>query len=338
VRQIELPGDFHLLVGRDVQSGVQMRNLLGDALLWAGMIALGLGTLGAWAVRRIFAVTLANISETAAAVAAGDFERRVRRSGNGDEFDKIADTINEMLDTIGRLMDGVRQVSNAIAHDLRTPIARARTRLEEAATHARSEADLRAALERAIADLDGLTAIFEALLRIAEIEAGNRRAAFGDVDLAPLLLDMADLYGAVAEERGIALRTEVPESVPVSGDRDMLQQALANLIDNALKFAPAGSVVQVGAGIAGETVAVWVADQGPGIPEADRGHATDRFFRGESARSTPGSGLGLALVQAVTTLHGGRLELGDNAPGLRATITLRRRPVPAVALTPQAAS
>jgi signal transduction histidine kinase len=323
VHQFELPGGFHLLVGRDVDVRAQMTRLLTDALLWAVGVALLVGTLGALAVRSLFRITIADVSATATAISAGDLTRRVRLSGRGDEFDQLAETINDMLDRIARLMDGVRQVSNAIAHDLRTPIARARARLEDAAVHASSEAELHAAIDRAVADLDGVIAIFQALLRIAEIEAGARRSAFAPLDLSPLLLDLAELYSAAAEERGQHFAYDIPEHLPAYGDREMLQQAVANLLDNALKFSPPGSTVCITAGAApGSGVFISVADQGPGIPEADRARATERFFRGESARSTPGSGLGLALVQAVATLHGGTLRLEDARPGLRATLTL----------------
>jgi len=331
LHRYDLPREFHLLVGRDVEAHAQMARLLTDALLWAAGIALLLGTIGALAVRGLFRMTLADVSATAAAISAGDLTRRVRVGGRGDEFDRLAETINDMLDRIGRLMDGVRQVSNAIAHDLRTPIARARARLEDATAHASGEADLRAAIERAEADLDGVIAIFQALLRIAEIEAGARRSAFADLDLTPLLLDLADLYGAAAEERGQRLVPVIPAALPAYGDRDMIQQAVANLLDNALKFSPGGGVIRLAATAEpGQGIHVTVADQGPGIPDADRARATQRFFRGESARSTPGSGLGLSLVQAVATLHGGVLLLEDNGPGLRATMTLNTRPPPRV--------
>jgi hypothetical protein len=326
VRQFQLAGGFHLLVGRDVEVRRQMVRLLTDALLWSAGVMLVLGTAGAVAVRGLFRFTLADVSATAAAISAGDLTRRVRVSGRGDEFDLLAETINDMLERIGRLMDGVRQVSNAIAHDLRTPIARARVRLEDAATHAQNEADLRAAIERAQADLDGVVAVFQALLRIAEIEAGARRSAFAPFDLAPVLLDLADLYGAVAEERGQRLVVDIAPAVPAFGDRDMIQQAVANLLDNALKFTPASGLIRLSATAEpGEGVRIVVADQGPGIPEADRARATERFFRGESARNTPGSGLGLALVQAVVTLHGGWLRLEDNHPGLCAEMRISAR-------------
>jgi signal transduction histidine kinase len=205
---------------------------------------------------------------------------------------------------------------------LRTPITRARARLEDAASHASSETELRAAVERAVSDLDGVTSVFQALMRIAEIEVGARRSAFADVDLGPLLADLAELYGAVAEENGLSLHLSVPDTLTILGDRDMLQQAVANLLDNAIKFSPDGGEIRLEASAADRLVRISVADQGPGIPEADRPRATERFFRGEQARHTPGSGLGLALVQAVASLHEGSLFLDDAAPGLRATMTV----------------
>jgi signal transduction histidine kinase len=321
VQRYELPGGFHLLIGRDVQVRAQLRTLLTDALLWAVVVVLLMATVGALVVRNLFRRTLANISATAAAIAGGDFAQRVRLTGRGDEFDQVADVINDMLDRIGRLMDGVRQVSNAIAHDLRTPITRARARLEDAALHAETPDDLRAAIERATLDLDGIVAVFQALLRIAEIEAGSRRSSFARLDLAPLLAEVADLYSAVAEERGIALTLEMPSAVPAYADKAMLQQAIANLVDNAVKFSPEGGTVRLTASVS-TMVFIAVADQGPGIPLDEREKATDRFYRGESARSTPGSGLGLSLVLAVAHLHGGVLRLEDNRPGLRAVLVL----------------
>ncbi len=322
VQSYTLPGGFHLLIGRDIRVRVQLRTLLTHALLWALLVVLAMASIGALVVRGLFRRRLASVSATATAIAGGDFAQRVRLSGRGDEFDQLADTINDMLERIGRLMEGVRDVSNAIAHDLRTPITRARARLEDAALHAGTETELRAAIERATADLDGIVAVFQALLRIAEIEAGSRRSAFDWLDLAPLLAGVADLYGAVAEDKGVSLSLQTPERLPAYGDRELIQQAAANLVDNAVKFSPVGGQVRLSASVAPDGVQIAVADEGPGIPAADRERATERFFRGETARNSPGAGLGLALVQAVAQLHGGSLELRDAAPGLIAVLTL----------------
>ena len=328
VRRFDMPGGSHLLVGRDVRTRLALRNLLTDALFWAVLVLLLLAGAGALLMNRLFRSMLANVSATSAAIAAGDLSRRVQHSGRGDEFDNLAETINDMLDRIARLMDGVRQVSNAIAHDLRTPIARARARLEYANEHATTEGDLRAAVERAQTDLDGVAQIFQALLRIAEIEAGARRSAFADFDLSPVLEGLSELYGALAEDAGLELRLTVPAVLAVHGDRELLQQAVANLLDNAIKFSPSGGVVRLEAAVQGTEVRVMVADQGPGIPETDRQRAVQRFFRGEQARNTPGSGLGLALVSAVANLHGGGLLLEDNGPGLRAVLSVQAQARP----------
>jgi signal transduction histidine kinase len=322
VRRFNLPGGFLLLVGRDVRGPQQLKRLLPGTLIWCAVLMTVLGLAGGLVMRNLFRRMVADVSATAEAISRGELGHRVRRSGRGDEFDRMAEAINTMLDRIARLMDGVRQVSNSIAHDLRTPITRARARLEDAAYHAQGEPELRAAVERAVADLDGVTAVFQALMRIAEIEAGSRRSAFAEIDLGPLLADLAELYGALAEEQGLTLRLDVPDTLPAFGDRDLVQQAVANLLDNAIKFSPQRTQIRLSAYVSDRKIRISVADQGPGIPEADRERAAERFFRGEQARSTPGSGLGLALVQAVATLHDGALLLEDARPGLRATLSL----------------
>ena len=327
VQRFDLADGSHLLVGRDVETRTPLRALLTSALLWSVALLVVLGIVGGLVMQRLFRRMIASVTVTAGAIAQGDLSRRVRVTGRGDEFDRLAETINDMLDRIGRLMDGVRAVSNSIAHDLRTPIARARARLEDAGDHAEGTDELRAAVGRAVADLDGVTAIFDALLRIAETEAGTRRAAFADLDLTPLINDLSELYTAPAEERGLTLVCRAVEPLPVHGDRDLIGQALVNLLDNALKFSPPGGTVQLMGANTPAGVTLVVQDSGPGIPDADRARATERFFRGEQARQTPGSGLGLALVDAVANLHAGRLALEDARPGLRAVLTLPARPV-----------
>jgi signal transduction histidine kinase len=322
----QLPSGFRLMIGRDVAVRARLNVLLTDALIWTLAIVAGVALLGGRIVRNLFLASIANVSVTASAIAMGDLTRRVRRSGRGDELDQLADVINDMLDRISRLMDGVRQVSNAIAHDLRTPIARARSRLEEASLRAKTPDELHAAIDRAVADLDGVASIFQALLRISEIEAGSRRSSFAALDAGPPLRDVAELYEAIAEERGVTLALRLTGPLPLFGDRALVQQAVANLVDNALKFAPAGSTVTLDGAREGDGVRICVVDQGPGIPAEERGRAVERFYRGEAARSTPGSGLGLALVSAVAQLHGGLLRLEDAAPGLRATLTFPPHP------------
>jgi signal transduction histidine kinase len=322
LRAYDLPGGYQLLVGRDVRAPARLRRVLQAGLLWAMGIMTVMGTIGAFVIRSLFRRMIRDISATTRAIAKGDLTRRVPKTGDGDEFDELANIINDMLDRITRLMDGVRQVSNSIAHDLRTPITRARTRLEDAAMNARTQDDLRGAIERATDDLDGIVAVFQALLRIAEIEAGASRSAFTTLDVAPVLLDIDELYHAVAEERGIDLHTNITGPLPLWGDRELIQQAIANLLDNALKFSPSNTQITFIAMQHNDAIEISIADQGPGISEADRERAVERFFRAESARNTSGSGLGLALVAAVAHLHNGTLRLRDNHPGLRAIISI----------------
>jgi signal transduction histidine kinase len=316
---LDLPDGGRLLVGRDVKQRLELRELVADAVLYGSGLAVFLAGIGGVLVRRLLQSRIAPVAETATAIGQGDLSHRVPLSGADDDFDRLAETLNAMLDRIGVLMDGVREVSNAIAHDLRTPLARLRGRLEESLT-AGDPASLRAAVERGIAELDGIIGVFQALLRIAEIEAGARRSAFAGFDAATVLADAADLYGAAADERGLAFSVELPASLPMVGDRDMLLQAAANLLDNAIKFTPEGGRVSLSAERRGAEVAITVSDSGPGIPAGDRARVIERFYRAEASRGTPGSGLGLALVQAVAQLHGGTLLLEDAAPGLRATI------------------
>jgi hypothetical protein len=322
LRAMQLPTGEKLLVGRDVRALIGLHDTLRDAMIGAASLIVLLGLLSTLLIRALFRRVIRDISTTTRAIAQGDLSRRVPRTGKGDEFDELAGVINDMLDRISRLMDGVRQVSNAIAHDLRTPITRARARLEDAAAHACSPDEVQNAIERATQDLDGIVRVFEALLRIAEIEAGARRAAFFAVDLSPMLRDMDELYQAVADERGLHLQTNIATTLPVFGDRDLVQQAVANLLDNALKFSTPGEVIRLFATLNRGMVEISVADRGPGIAEADRARATERFFRAETARNTEGSGLGLALVAAVAQLHNGTLELLDNKPGLWAVLRI----------------
>jgi signal transduction histidine kinase len=315
-----------MLVGRDVAEKLRLRALLSEGIAWAATASGALAVLGAWLLRRALERRLSPIYRTAAAIGTGDMTRRVPLSERGDEFDKLGGTMNAMLDRIALLMEGVRGVSDAIAHDLRTPIARARAKLEEALVSAKDEEALRGAVERGIADLDAIARVFQAVLRIAEVEAGARRAAFAPTDLAPMLNDLAEMYGLAGEAREQVLVAEIAPAVPLVGDRDLIGQAVANLLDNALKFTPEGGTVRLSAALEGEVAEIAVADDGPGMPEGDRARAGERFFRADSARTTPGSGLGLSLVRAVAVLHGGEVVLAETRPGAaRPGLTVRLR-------------
>ncbi|MDE7547055.1 HAMP domain-containing sensor histidine kinase [Acetobacter fabarum] len=330
IRVWTLQGNYLLLIGRDISERTQIQRMLTDTMLWTclmiGLLAIG----GGWVVRVLFRRIIHSINRTTLAITQGDMSRRIPVSGMGDELDDVALTINQMLDRITRLMDGVKQVSNSIAHDLRTPIARARAELEDASRSAKSEPALRAAIDKAAVNLDNVTGICEALLRIAQIESGTRRSAFAIFDLATILRDITELYEAVADEHDLKLLRDFPFHLPFWGDQAMFQQALANILDNAIKFSPSQGVISLSAHHIPPTssaehsqtgsIRITVADKGIGMNDADLARASERFFRAERARHTPGSGLGLALVQAIVELHGGILRLSHNNPGLAVTI------------------
>ncbi|WP_207538420.1 sensor histidine kinase [Sabulicella rubraurantiaca] len=315
IHRRDLPGGLRLLVGRDESERTQLDIVMAEGMAWSLGAILMVGAIGASLVRNALQRRMAPAMLTAQGIAAGDLARRVPVSLRHDEFDQLGATMNAMLDRIEALMSGVRSVSDAIAHDLRTPIARARGKLEEALAAARSEERLRAAVEEGIADLDNISRIFQALLRIAEAEAGARRAAFAPLDLSAVLSDAAEFYEAMAEARNQHFETSLPEQLDLVGDRDLLLQAVANLLDNAIKFTPPGGVVRLSARCDAGVAEIAVEDSGPGLSPSDRERALDRFFRADVSRNTPGSGLGLSLVRAVAQLHGGEVRLEDAQPG-----------------------
>ncbi len=325
-RYYPLPDGFRLLVGQDARVKTRFLGILRRGMFSAFVEMILLGLVGAIMIRQLVKRAMSDLSTVVDAISEGDLTKRVKQRSSGHEFDRIAKVVNEILDRMNALMDGVRNVSNSIAHDLRTPISRVRIRLEDAVLYTTDTIELRNAIELAIGDLDRVSDIFQALLRIAEVESGTRRSAFKEFDLLPTLSNLSEMYGAVAEERNIALANNIDYAITLVGDDQMIQQALANLLGNAIKFSPPGSTVQLSAISDNHNVQIVVRDEGPGIPEEDRMRATDRFYRAEAARSTPGSGLGLALVSAVCGLHGGYLHLENNVPGLEARIVMPRTP------------
>jgi signal transduction histidine kinase len=323
-RQIELAGGYRLLVGQDVQEQQRLRALMVDALVWGLALTLALALVGGVLMSRTTLQRIESINRTSRGIVGGDMRSRIPTRGTGDEFDRLAENLNAMLDQIEALMTGIRQVSDNIAHDLRSPLSRLRSRLEFARMQP-AEPQTRVMLDELMEEVDGLLSTFAALLRIAEIEAGNRRAGFAPVDVDGLARDVIELYEPVAQEKGQTIATRLTPGLTVLGDRHLLSQAFANLVDNAIKHSPPGSRIEIAAAPGKDGPSLTVADRGPGIPADLRGKVLQRFFRLEASRSTPGSGLGLSLVAAVAKLHGAGLSLEDNEPGLRVTLAFDRR-------------
>jgi signal transduction histidine kinase len=311
-----IPGGYRLLVGRDISDAAAFRDRIRTTLSWAGLLALGIGLLGGATMSRNLLRRVEEVNRTSERVMAGNLSDRVPLSGTSDEFDQLAANLNRMLEQIERLMTAMREVTDNVAHDLKTPLSRLRSRLELALlapADASAEAE---AIGAAIDEVDRLLATFNALLSIAEAESGARRDAAAPLDLAEVARAAAELYEPVAEENGFALSLESEAGVGIRGNRHLVSQALANLLDNALKYA-GGGASDMHVFRRGFWAYVDVADRGPGIPEAEREAVFDRFVRLERSRSTPGNGLGLSLVRAVARLHDGTVELLDNRPGLR---------------------
>ena len=331
VRVVQLPGGFRLLVGRDLEERERLFGIVVNAGQWSLALVIVLGLIGGFFVSRRVLSRIDAMTGTAQTIMAGDLSGRLPVAGTGDELDRLADNVNAMLERIEALMRGLKEVSDNIAHDLKTPLTRLRNRCERALRSAAGEASYRASLESTIAESDELIRTFDALLMIARAESGQARDNMAEFDASEIARDVGELYEPVADEKGIALKVEAPAAAPVHGNRELVSQALANLIDNAIKYAgPNGKIngmpaeIVVKAGNDGDRITLSVADRGPGIPDADRGRVVERFVRLEQSRSEPGSGLGLSLASAVARLHGGELKLEDNHPGLRTTIALPR--------------
>ncbi len=345
-----LTGGTQLLVGRDIEDRRVLSRVTRSAILWglALMAIFGIG--GGLLVSRNLLARIDAITDTSRKIMAGDLSGRLPRNQSGDELDRLSASLNQMLARIEQLMAGLREVSDNIAHDLKTPLTRLRNRVERALHEPQGETDYRETLEKTIEEADDLIKTFNALLSIARMEAGAGTGQWEALDASDLVADVAELYEPVAEERGLVLRAETEDALPIRGDRQLLGQALANLVDNAIKYGrPDGAVlgedgaadICIEAYITGsppdrishgaaesaggrgvEMAEIVVSDRGAGIPETERERVLERFVRLEASRSAPGSGLGLSLVAAVARLHGGDLKLSDNGPGLRAVLTL----------------
>jgi len=316
-----LPNQMILLVGRDLGEPEQYRYIVRRALMAAlGMMGIGAALIwffvGRKALKRIDSISDASIQ-----IMGGDLTRRLPVSGSGDEFDRLSENLNAMLERIAALNEGLRQVSDNIAHDLKTPLTRLRNRAEAALAETGDENAAREALERTIAESDQLIRTFNAILMISRLEAGYSAEATTKVDLSAIVGDVVELYEPVAEELGVMLHSDVTGSIEVNGNRELLAQALSNIVDNAIKYS-AGSreapSVTVTLANSADAVRLEVIDNGPGIPQEERDRATERFVRLEKSRNQPGSGLGLSLARAVMAFHQGELVLTDgrNSAGL----------------------
>jgi signal transduction histidine kinase len=316
-----LPHGGYLYVGRDLSEQRSIRTLVLRALEVAALISLVLVVVGAILFRSQIESRIGDIRYTVGDIEGGNLKSRIAISGD-DEFARLSIDVNRMLDRIEQLMNGVRDVSNAIAHDLRTPLTRVRNRLDEALRREHSTAALTDAARSAIEGIDDLILVFNKLLQIAEAESGLRTSSFDAVDLNRVVHDMVELYDAAAEERGVRMQLSSHAPVWARGDHDLLASAVASLIDNAIKYAGRGHEVTLGAQSAAGSASITVQDDGPGVPDAALPRLGERFYRLDRARSEPGNGLGLAIVSAIAALHGGTLLLSNARPGLRASIRL----------------
>ncbi|MGD0189350.1 MAG: HAMP domain-containing sensor histidine kinase [Rhizomicrobium sp.] len=322
---IQLSGDYELLVARDVYERYRTEHQVTKSLPWSVLLMVVLGIAGGALISHQLLARLDAINRTSREIMAGDLSRRVPVGGTGDEFDSLSENLNRMLDRTERLMKGMRQVTDSIAHDLRTPLNRLRNRLESISSGIDHDSPEGAAIDSAIAETDRLIATFNALLLIAEAEAGVAREAMAPLDLRSVVEGVGELYSPLAEEKNIALDIEPSGEAIISGNKSLISQALANLIDNAIKYTPEGGQVRVAVKQSPGAVALSVADTGPGIAPQDRARVLERFVRLEESRNSPGTGLGLSLVAAVARLHDAKLTLEDNAPGLRAVLMFPSR-------------
>jgi signal transduction histidine kinase len=331
VRVTQLSGGFRLLVGRDLEERARMREVIVAAARGSVALVVVLGLAGGFFVTRRVLKRFDAVTDTTQRIMAGDLSGRLPVTGIGDELDRLAINLNAMLERIEALMRGLKEVSDNIAHDLKTPLTRLRNRCEAALRTATTQNDYRAALEGMIDESDGLIRTFDALLMIARAESGQARDNMVAFDAAEIVRGVGELYEPLAEEKGLTLTVDAPEAATIEGNRELLSQALANLVDNAIKYArpfaedgpeKPQAEIALAARQDGARVLLIVADRGPGIPEQDRARAVERFVRLTQGGSEPGSGLGLSLAAAVARLHGGELTLQDNKPGLKVVISL----------------
>ncbi|MCG8613960.1 MAG: ATP-binding protein [Pseudomonadales bacterium] len=314
-------GELSLLVGRDIQELMTVKKLIERALSWGMGITLAFALMGGVMMTRSMARRIEMFNVTSQRIMNGNLALRIPTKGTHDDFDQLAANLNMMLDRIVQLMEGIRHVSDNIAHDLKTPLTRLRNQLETTLLMVK-EPEAKEEVGKALAEADQMLATFNALLRIARLESGGKLTHVSEVDVSALVLDAVEFYEVLAEEKEQRLELSVAPDVQVNGDRDLLFQAISNLIDNAIKYTPAHGTIKVEVETVGVQVIIRVLDSGIGIPESEREKVFQRFYRVAKSRSEPGNGLGLSLVSAIVSLHEGRIALSDADPGLCVELTL----------------
>lgn len=321
IKTVLLDNGFRLAVGADLSSKGDIRRAFLEALGWALLAFLILSLVGGVLLSSAFLRRVDTIVQTVEAIIDGNLGSRVPLRGTNDNFDRLSASLNRMLDRIQLLMESLSQVSNDIAHALRTPLGRLRQKLEAASASSQANSECTRTIEAALVETDNILDTFSALLRIAQIESGTRTEGFCEVNLSELFEEISEAYSAAAEDEGKILTTNIAPSLKCLGDRDLLAEMLANLLDNAIRHTPPGAHIEVSLANRGSQFVAGVADDGPGVPEMERERVLRRFYRLEPSMSVPGNGLGLSLVAAVAELHAMQLSVGDNAPGLRMTMT-----------------
>ncbi|MEO7786195.1 MAG: HAMP domain-containing sensor histidine kinase [Sphingomicrobium sp.] len=321
ISTVLLPDGTRLLTGRVINAGVRVAHINAEAMLTALLIGMLLTLLSALLLARVFARQIEEIVRTTSAISAGAMADRVSVNGSGDAFDALGVSINRMLDRIETLVSELRLMTDGLAHDLKSPVTRLKSVLERAMIETR-DPPARAALEKVADEAETLLGMLTTALLISRTEAGIGRERLTDIALSELLLDLAEVYGPLAEDHGFALEAKATPGLAAPLHRELVSQAIGNLIENALKYARGGTVIRLSATMLGGMLSLSVADDGPGIAPDRRPEALRRFGRLDPSRTLPGSGLGLSLVEAVARLHGGSVSLEDNHPGLRVALTL----------------
>ncbi|WP_031436737.1 sensor histidine kinase [Methylobacter tundripaludum] len=321
IRVIRLPDNVWLGVGHDGEYIQDAGEAIIQAFLWGIVMVIVLGTGGGFYLSRAFLKKIEGITSSTEVIIAGDLKHRLPVAKNRDELDNLALLLNLMLDKIGALIENVQQVSNDIAHDLRTPISRLQFRLEDAVKRDVSAAQYREQIAFAIEEIDTILATFSALLRISQIESGSRRSGFKTVNLSDIVVSVAEALAPVAEEQGKTIHSAIDKAIELTGDKELLTQLAFNLLDNAIVHTPENTLIDLSLHLSDHRIELRVADNGPGIADASRQKVLQRFCRLEQSRTTPGNGLGLSIVSAIADLHDGTLVLSDNNPGLKVVVT-----------------